>query len=94
MALVQATMLFIFLLITVGKLPTERGGKKNFKGKKKKKELYPLDSLHYAVLIHKHVWNVLQTENKRSHSVCRQIMKNTSEAKNTLRFACASCNVH
>lgn len=55
MALVQATMLFIFLLITVGKLPTERGGKKILKKKKKKKELYPLDSLHYAVLIHKHV---------------------------------------
>lgn len=42
MALVQATMLFIFLLITVGKLPTERGGKKNFKEKKKKRKSFIL----------------------------------------------------
>lgn len=42
---VKAAMLFVFLLITVGKLLT----------KKTKKTLYPLDSLHNAVLIHKDI---------------------------------------
>lgn len=41
--LVQAATIFAFLLITVGMLLP------------KKKELYPLDSLHNAVLIHKHI---------------------------------------
>lgn len=44
---VKAAMLFVFLLITVGRLLTKK--------QKNKKTLYPLDGLHNAVLIHKDI---------------------------------------